>query len=156
MSAARALARASSLAGEAAASAYARQRAHLVAPLPHRAAARPLRGIPHAQLVPLYNARLSARTEAFILKAAPTAFARADPNSVQVCIATLIKRLGKRAACRVTARRRLRAAARAVLPEHACPRHAYLLIAEPAALHAPMSGLVSGLRGALKSVRLYA
>jgi ribonuclease P protein component len=64
---------------------------------------------------------------------------------------TVSRRVGG-AVVRNRARRRLRAAACAVLPEHAAPQHDFVLIGRPATLKRPYPALLDDLATALKRV----
>lgn len=59
------------------------------------------------------------------------------------------------AVARNRARRRLRAAAAAVLPRHAAPAHDYVLIARASTLTRPYAELVGDLVAGLQRLRLY-
>ena len=65
---------------------------------------------------------------------------------------TVTKKLGG-AVARNRIKRRLRAAARAVVPDHAAPGHDYVLIARPGAEARAWPALLDDLRRALKHAR---
>lgn len=65
---------------------------------------------------------------------------------------TVTKKLGG-AVTRNRIKRRLRAAAREVVPGHAAPGHDYVLIARPSAADRPWEALLDDLRAALKHAR---
>ena len=90
-------------------------------------------------------------TPAFVLQAAPRPEpAGGDAREVGLGF-TASRRVGK-AVARNRARRRLREAARAVLPGPAEPGYNYVIVARPAALTCPFSRLVEDLSTALARI----
>jgi ribonuclease P protein component len=59
------------------------------------------------------------------------------------------------AVARNRARRRLREAARAVLPAHAAPGHDYVIVARPQTLERPFALLLGDLEGALRRLGMW-
>ena len=83
---------------------------------------------------------------AFLMQSLPN-----DAGVVRVGY-TVTKKIGN-AVRRNRIKRRLRAAAREVIPHHAAPGHDYVLIARPGAAERPYAALLDDLRRALKHAR---
>jgi ribonuclease P protein component len=84
-----------------------------------------------------------------VLQAAPR---RAEDQGLPVRYGLTVSRKVGGAVVRNRARRRLRAAACAVLPEHAAPGHDFVLIGRPATVDRPYPALLEDLATALRRV----
>src|SRR6185503_996943 len=84
-----------------------------------------------------------------VLQAAPR---RAEDQELPVRYGLTVSRKVGGAVVRNRARRRLRAAACAVLPEHAAPGHDFVLIGRPATVDRPYPALLEDLATALRRV----
>lgn len=90
-------------------------------------------------------------TPAFVLQAAPRPLLAGDGAQEVGLGFTASRRIGK-AVARNRARRRLREAARAVLPGPAQPGYNYVIVARPAALTCPFTRLTDDLSTALARI----
>lgn len=91
-----------------------------------------------------------ASTPGVLLQALATAPAPKSAAEIRVGL-TVSRKVGN-AVARNRARRRLREAARAVLPRHAAPAHDYVLIGRTETLTRPYPALLADLEGALRKV----
>jgi ribonuclease P protein component len=98
------------------------------------------------EFVAVANTRWRWVTPAFVLQAGP----RVEPEEIGIGF-TASRRIGN-AVARNRARRRLRAAVRAILPGPAQPGYDYVVVARPAILTCPFDLLLSDLATALARV----
>jgi len=103
--------------------------------------------------------RRKAAAPGLILQAAPREAVEADAGRAREAAAvrvgfTASRKVGS-AVARNRARRRLRAAAAAVLPRHAAPGHDYVLIARTETISRPYGELLQDLAGGLRRLGLY-
>jgi len=97
------------------------------------------------------GARRKSVTPGLILQARPRAATEAEVFRVGF---TVSRKVGG-AVARNRARRRLRAAAEAVMPAHAVPAHDYVVIGRAATLTRPFSALIGDLCAGLRQLGLY-
>jgi ribonuclease P protein component len=98
------------------------------------------------EFVAVANTRWRWVTTAFVLQAGP----RVEPEEIGIGF-TASRRIGN-AVARNRARRRLRAAVRAILPGRARPGYDYVVVARPAILTCPFDLLLSDLDTAFARV----